>query len=169
MTMVTVHNEPALELQLLKAARQRKFLASRVHEHTCHCRFGGTAGTPQHRHAIAQRRENAVSFMRGDGRPIRLRRTFWAGIADRNQDLSYFSAASLGEVPDGVSRRAISRARSPRRTRAPRTREWRPVHAAGLLIIGHGRRQILWFGVTAHPMAEWLANQLTEACGWGPN
>src|SRR5262249_1684800 len=36
----------------------------------------------------------------------------------------------------------------------------------GLLIIGQGRRQILWFGVTAHPTAEWLANQLTEACGW---
>jgi hypothetical protein len=36
----------------------------------------------------------------------------------------------------------------------------------GLLIIGLGRRQILWFGVTAHPTAEWLANQLTEACGW---
>jgi hypothetical protein len=36
----------------------------------------------------------------------------------------------------------------------------------GLLIIGHGRRQILWFGVTAHPAAEWLVNQLTEACGW---
>ena len=36
----------------------------------------------------------------------------------------------------------------------------------GLLIIGHGRRQILLFGVTAHPTAEWLANQLTEACGW---
>ena len=36
----------------------------------------------------------------------------------------------------------------------------------GLLIMGHGRRQILWFGVTAHPTAEWIANQLTEACGW---
>ena len=35
----------------------------------------------------------------------------------------------------------------------------------GLLIMGHGRRQILWFGVTAHPTAEWIANQLTEACG----
>jgi hypothetical protein len=35
-----------------------------------------------------------------------------------------------------------------------------------LLITGHGRRQILWFGVTAHPTAEWIANQLTEACGW---
>jgi hypothetical protein len=36
----------------------------------------------------------------------------------------------------------------------------------GLLIIGHGRRQILWFGVTAHPTAEWIANQITEAFGW---
>jgi transposase InsO family protein len=36
----------------------------------------------------------------------------------------------------------------------------------GLLIMGHGRRQILWFGVTARPTAEWIANQLTEACGW---
>ena len=36
----------------------------------------------------------------------------------------------------------------------------------GLLIMGHGRRQILWVGVTAHPTAEWIANQLTEACGW---
>jgi transposase InsO family protein len=36
----------------------------------------------------------------------------------------------------------------------------------GLLIMGHGRRKILWFGVTAQPTAEWIANQLTEACGW---
>src|SRR5258708_7671816 len=35
-----------------------------------------------------------------------------------------------------------------------------------LLIVGHGRRQILWFGVTSHPTAEWTANQITEACGW---
>ena len=36
----------------------------------------------------------------------------------------------------------------------------------GLLIMGHGRRQVLWFGVTAHPTAEWIANQITQACGW---
>jgi len=36
----------------------------------------------------------------------------------------------------------------------------------GLLVMGHGRRQILWLGVTAHPTAEWIANQLTAACGW---
>src|SRR5258708_6486251 len=38
----------------------------------------------------------------------------------------------------------------------------------GLLILQHGRRQILWLGVTAHPTAEWIAHQLTEACGWEP-
>jgi len=36
----------------------------------------------------------------------------------------------------------------------------------GLLIMGHGRRQILWFGVTSHPSAEWIVNQIVEACGW---
>jgi transposase InsO family protein len=36
----------------------------------------------------------------------------------------------------------------------------------GLLLIGHSRRQILWLGVTAHPTAEWIANQLAAACGW---
>jgi hypothetical protein len=41
---------------------------------------------------------------------------------------------------------------------------FRPVY--GLLIMGHGRRQILWLGVTADPTAEWIANQLTQACGW---
>ena len=32
--------------------------------------------------------------------------------------------------------------------------------------MGHGRRQKLWFEATAYPTAEWIANQLTEACGW---
>jgi transposase InsO family protein len=36
----------------------------------------------------------------------------------------------------------------------------------GLLILQHGRRQILWLGVTAHPTAEWIARQLTVAYGW---
>lgn len=36
----------------------------------------------------------------------------------------------------------------------------------GLVILQYGRRQILWLGVTAHPTAERMARQLTEACGW---
>ena len=34
------------------------------------------------------------------------------------------------------------------------------------LVLGHGRRQLLWFEVTPHPTAEWLARQLTEAFPW---
>jgi hypothetical protein len=36
----------------------------------------------------------------------------------------------------------------------------------GLLILQHDRRQILWLGVTAHPTAQWISRQLTEAYGW---
>lgn len=38
----------------------------------------------------------------------------------------------------------------------------------GLLIMLHGRRQMLWLGATACPTAEWIARQLTDACGWEP-
>jgi hypothetical protein len=31
------------------------------------------------------------------------------------------------------------------------------------LVLAHGRRQLLWFEVTRHPTAEWLARQITEA------
>src|SRR5499426_3571781 len=34
------------------------------------------------------------------------------------------------------------------------------------LVLGHGRRQVLWFEVTRHPTAEWLARQITEAFPW---
>jgi len=36
----------------------------------------------------------------------------------------------------------------------------------GLLILRHSRRELFWLGVTEHPSAEWIARQLTEACGW---
>ena len=36
----------------------------------------------------------------------------------------------------------------------------------GFVIVQHRRREILWLGVTVHPTAEWLAHQVTEACGW---
>jgi transposase InsO family protein len=34
------------------------------------------------------------------------------------------------------------------------------------LVVGHGRRQLLWFAVTRHPTAEWLAQQIMEAFPW---
>jgi len=34
------------------------------------------------------------------------------------------------------------------------------------LVVGHGRRQLLWLEVTRHPTAAWLARQITEAFPW---
>jgi hypothetical protein len=34
------------------------------------------------------------------------------------------------------------------------------------LVLGHGRRQPLWFELTRHPTAEWLAREITEAFPW---
>jgi transposase InsO family protein len=34
------------------------------------------------------------------------------------------------------------------------------------LVVGHGRRQLLWIEVTRYPTAEWLARQITEAFPW---
>src|SRR5881275_2937644 len=36
----------------------------------------------------------------------------------------------------------------------------------GLVVLRHERRRLLHVGVTAHPSAEWIARQITEACGW---
>jgi hypothetical protein len=35
-----------------------------------------------------------------------------------------------------------------------------------VLVVGHGRRQLLWFAVTGYPTAEWLAQQIVEAFPW---
>src|SRR5437764_8395502 len=34
------------------------------------------------------------------------------------------------------------------------------------LVLGHGRRQLLWIAVTRNPTAEWLAGQIAEAFPW---
>ena len=36
----------------------------------------------------------------------------------------------------------------------------------GFLVLRHHRRRIMWLGVPANSTAEWIARQLTEACGW---
>ena len=44
------------------------------------------------------------------------------------------------------------------------TLSFRLLHS--LLNLWHGRRQILWLGVTSNPTAQWVARQFTEAFGW---
>src|SRR6266436_3030963 len=34
------------------------------------------------------------------------------------------------------------------------------------VVLGHGRRQLLWFAVTRHPTTEWLGQQIVEAFPW---
>jgi len=34
------------------------------------------------------------------------------------------------------------------------------------LVLGHGRRQLLWFAVTRNPTPEWLAQQIVQAFPW---
>jgi transposase InsO family protein len=36
----------------------------------------------------------------------------------------------------------------------------------GFLVLRHRRCRIMWLRATANPTAEWIARQLTEACGW---
>jgi transposase InsO family protein len=36
----------------------------------------------------------------------------------------------------------------------------------GFLILRYDRREMLWLTATAHPTAEWIARQITEAVGW---
>src|SRR5262249_6868889 len=52
-----------------------------------------------------------------------------------------------------------------RRISRPWICSWfRPLYV--LVIVRLARRELVWFNVTAHPTAEWIAQQLTEACPW---
>jgi transposase InsO family protein len=39
-------------------------------------------------------------------------------------------------------------------------------HLFAFLVLGHGRRELLWFAVTRNPTAEWLAQQIVQAFPW---
>ena len=34
------------------------------------------------------------------------------------------------------------------------------------VVLGHGRRRLVWYAVTTRPLADWLARQMTEAFPW---
>ena len=44
------------------------------------------------------------------------------------------------------------------------TLSFRPLY--GVLVLRHQRRRLMWLSATANPAAEWIARQVTEACGW---
>ena len=44
------------------------------------------------------------------------------------------------------------------------TLSFRPL--CGILVLRHHRRRLVWLGTTVNPTAEWIARQVTEACGW---
>jgi hypothetical protein len=46
------------------------------------------------------------------------------------------------------------------------SRRWNVFKLYRLFILQHRRRVIVWIDVTAHPSAEWIARQLTEAYAW---
>jgi hypothetical protein len=80
-------------------------------------------------------------------------------IRSTREMVSCFHMAPASRVSFAAPRAAPSR-RS--------TCSWyrRPGLLYGLLILRQSRRELVWLDVTAHPNAEWLARQLTEACGW---
>jgi hypothetical protein len=102
--------------------------------------------------------------------PLEIRRLIREmSIANRESMESFSSSASMSARPASRSIWHGGGARRPKAGDIPpqscrRHRGDGSVRRADDL--GHGRRQILWFGVTAHPTAEWIANQLTQACGW---
>jgi hypothetical protein len=85
-----------------------------------------------------------------------------------------------------IAQSTVSKYMVPRRDRPSQT--WKTFlhnHAAGIasidlfvvptiafeqlfafLVLGHGRRHLLWFAVTRYPTAEWLARQINEALPW---
>jgi transposase InsO family protein len=120
---------------------------------------------------------------RGDNRRVENAEAVEQGISRRRRDVL---DCSIDGGSDGVELATVAKYMARRRT--PPSQGWKTFlrnHADGIasmdlflvptisfrllygfLILQHTRRKLLWLGVTAHPSAEWLAHQLTEAYGW---
>src|SRR6202166_4362122 len=77
----------------------------------------------------------------------------WRGAAGGEMDVFCGHDRTIrGRITSQVPSMAVNRVPTPT-CLAVEGHSWTLIH-------------ILWFGVTSHPTAEWIANQLTEACGW---
>src|SRR4030088_298090 len=80
------------------------------------------------------------------------------------QDRHRYRTDQRGQVHGQAKRPAIPRLEDVPSQSCRRHRRDGSVRRADNLV--SSALQIFWFGVTAHPPAEWIANQITEACGW---
>jgi hypothetical protein len=127
--------------------------------------------------------EASMSAMTFAGFPNDRRTAIPTSDATRTKILALRSSneprtAASGSAPATIARYWIGPADASTRKRSPTSAArcvcnptsvavaFRIRQLAGLLILHHDRRQILWLGVTAHPSAEWISHQLTEAYGW---
>jgi hypothetical protein len=100
------------------------------------------------------------------GRPAHPWRSVEARIRDRRVDgfqvhdpTSWAAIADLADIPAQPG----GRYRGNRSVPVP-TLTFECLFA--FLVVGHGRRQLLWFALTRNPTAEWLAQQIVEAFPW---
>ena len=101
------------------------------------------------------------------------------GLSDGESDIHAPSSLTASSIGNSIFNKATDKIfnslRLPTSQAKVRLREinsksvnftLRALCVAGGRLWGMVDDKILWFGVTAHPTAEWNANQVTEACGW---
>ena len=131
----------------------------------CRARRGAKAG----RHPIAQELQALIRRMAAENRSWGQRRI----------------QAELARLGFKVSARTVAKYRPTHRRPSPGWRLFLKQHAATIwacdffcvqtilfrtfyvfFVIHHASRQVLHVHVTAHPTAEWTAQQIVECCGW---
>jgi hypothetical protein len=96
-----------------------------------------------------------MSGFPGRQRPLRSRKTRRCGHA---RNMRPHLSGCRGSAAVGIARASrLSGAGNPEIGQGARR---------SIVVLGHGRRQLLWIEVTRHPTAEWLARQITEAFTW---
>jgi hypothetical protein len=98
-----------------------------------------------------------------DGQPITFAGSRAAEARTAHQGREWRSAAPHFDrrFPASLRRDLVTLCAPPQ---TPRRLRCRAGNSACLRF--YGRRQLLWFAVTRHPTAEWLARQIVEAFPW---